>query len=563
MADNVNITAGTGTVVGTDQVGTAHYQKIKLASGEADSSVMVHATTDNELLVRDNDANTDLDTIAGAVSGSEMQVDIVSGAVTANLGTTDASNLTDIKTAVEGTLIVDATGQGDVPVTLDSEAVVLGAGTAEIGSVALTSTDSDHLAAIETAVEGTLTISGAVTLPSTDTINLEAIKTAVEGTLTVDATGQGDVPVTLDSEAVVLGAGTAEVGSVALTSTDSDNIATIAGAVSGSEVQVDVVASLPAGTNNIGDVDILTIAAGDNNIGNVDLASAIPAGTNEMGSVALTSTDSGYLNTMNVSLNNIETSNANIYTKTDTIAGAVSGSEMQVDLVGSVPAGTAEIGSVALTSTDSDNLATVAGAVSGSEMQVDVVASLPAGTNAIGKLAANSGVDIGDVDVTSISAGNNIIGKVGMPDDCVTITPLVAGTTDAYASGDVLFDTTEIPNAVRTAGDSLILQSVHVVDKEDQSEEFDLVFLSSTDTIGTVNSAVSISDASALKTLGAVKVESTNYFDLVNSQIATVPGIGLEMESTGTSLYVAGVTRGTPTYTSTDSLQITLGFLRN
>lgn len=34
-------------------------------------------------------------------------------------------------------------------------------------------------------------------------------------------------------------------------------------------------------------------------------------------------------------------------------------------------------------------------------MQVDVVGALPAGTNAIGKLAANSGVDIGDVDVTS------------------------------------------------------------------------------------------------------------------------------------------------------------------
>ena len=41
-------------------------------------------------------------------------------------------------------------------------------------------------------------------------------------------------------------------------------------------------------------------------------------------------------------------------------------------------------------------------------------AALPAGTNAIGKLAANSGVDIGDVDVTSISAGANLIGDVGI-----------------------------------------------------------------------------------------------------------------------------------------------------
>jgi hypothetical protein len=36
-------------------------------------------------------------------------------------------------------------------------------------------------------------------------------------------------------------------------------------------------------------------------------------------------------------------------------------------------------------------------------VQVDIVGSLPAGSDAIGKLAANSGVDIGDVDVTSIT----------------------------------------------------------------------------------------------------------------------------------------------------------------
>ena len=48
---------------------------------------------------------------------------------------------------------------------------------------------------------------------------------------------------------------------------------------------------------------------------------------------------------------------------------------------------------------------TLDNAISGSEMQVDVVGSLPAGNNAIGKLSANSGVDIGDVDVTSAVSG--------------------------------------------------------------------------------------------------------------------------------------------------------------
>lgn len=48
------------------------------------------------------------------------------------------------------------------------------------------------------------------------------------------------------------------------------------------------------------------------------------------------------------------------------------------------------------------------------EVQVDIVGSLPAGTNGIGKLTANSGVDIGDVDVTSIVLPRNLIGP-GQP----------------------------------------------------------------------------------------------------------------------------------------------------
>lgn len=48
-----------------------------------------------------------------------------------------------------------------------------------------------------------------------------------------------------------------------------------------------VTANLAAGTNNIGDVDILSIAAGDNNIGNVDVVSlpALVAGTANIGDV--------------------------------------------------------------------------------------------------------------------------------------------------------------------------------------------------------------------------------------------------------------------------------------
>jgi hypothetical protein len=47
-------------------------------------------------------------------------------------------------------------------------------------------------------------------------------------------------------------------------------------------------------------------------------------------------------------------------------------------------------------------------AISGNEMQVDIVAALPAGTNAIGKLTSNSGVDIGDVTINNTTGANAV-----------------------------------------------------------------------------------------------------------------------------------------------------------
>jgi hypothetical protein len=61
--------------------------------------------------------------------------------------------------------------------------------------------------------------------------------------------------------------------------------------------------------------------------------------------------------------------------------------------------------------------------------------SLAAGSAAIGKLAANSGVDIGDVDVASIAAGDNNIGNV----DIVTVPadPFGANADAASATGSI------------------------------------------------------------------------------------------------------------------------------
>lgn len=117
------------------------------------------------------------------------------------------------------------------------------------------------------------------------------------------------------------------------------------------------IASLPAlaaGTNNIGDVDVLTLPAD-------------PLGANADAAATAGSTGS--------------------------ISAKLRLATSQLDSIKTA-------------------IETLDNTVGGSELQVDVVGALPAGTNAIGKLAANSGVDIGDVDVTSISAGSNLIGDV-------------------------------------------------------------------------------------------------------------------------------------------------------
>ena len=106
-----------------------------------------------------------------------------------------------------------------------------------------------------------------------------------DGTAT-DASAAAPLPVALAASSLpdTAAGDLAAINALAVT-IDADT-STLAGAVTTGQMQVDIVAAIPAGTNNIGDVDIASaIPAGTNNIGDVDIASAIPAGTNNIGDV--------------------------------------------------------------------------------------------------------------------------------------------------------------------------------------------------------------------------------------------------------------------------------------
>lgn len=168
--------------------------------------------------------------------------------------------------------------------------------------------------------------------------------------------------------------------------------------------------------------------------------------------------------------------------------------------------------------------------------------ALAAGTN-----------NIGDVDVLTlpaIPAGTNVIGKVRGTSDLIDVT--LSLDTAQYASGDVLAATQEVANAVATNGAKCLLHSVVVLDKDDQGQALDLVFLRTNVSLGSENSAVAITDTDAEQVLGIVSIAAGDYNDLGANRVATMPGVGLvlEADAASTSIYLAAVSKGTGTYTA-------------
>lgn len=205
--------------------------------------------------------------------------------------------------------------------------------------------------------------------------------------IAVDSAGDATYGLDVDVTRSALPTGAAT--ETTLSSIESDTGA-LAGTVSGTELQVDIVASLPAGNNNIGDVDVASVTgnvtvvnggtfpvqvssalpAGNNNIGDVDVASlpSIPAGNNNIGDVDIASA--------------LPAGNNNIG---------------DVDIASALPAGTNNIGDVDVLTLPS----IPAGNNNIGDVDVASLPSIPAGNN-----------NIGDVDVASIAAGNNNIGNV-------------------------------------------------------------------------------------------------------------------------------------------------------
>ena len=149
----------------------------------------------------------------------------------------------------------------------------------------------------------------------------------------------------------------------------------------------------------------------------------------------------------------------------------------------------------------------------------------------------------------------------------IRVTPTI--DTNAYGAGEVLFTTTEIPNAVLGNGGCSKLLGVWVLSQSGAvQKDISLVFMQNNTSIGTVNSAPDISDADAeaVGILGAIpNIDAGNTdVDLGGVKIfgggtqlgqssVAIP-ILLQAAAGSTSVYFAGLAKEAATYEAVDDL---------
>ena len=154
----------------------------------------------------------------------------------------------------------------------------------------------------------------------------------------------------------------------------------------------------------------------------------------------------------------------------------------------------------------------------------------------------------------------------------VRVTPtVIAGET---ADNDVMFDATEIPNAVLQPGGTSKLVGITIIDKDGERHDFDVIFMQVQTNFGTADSATTITDASlqAAKVTGALSIDWSDgeVFFAQNSGDAAIfcatLGTGtssnhsltqmLQAEEGSTSVYFTGIAQGAAIdYAATDDLE--------
>lgn len=186
MADNVAITAGSGTSVATDDVAGAHYQRVKLDAGGDGAAVPILAGGGVEAsALRVTIANDSTGLVSVDDNGGSLTVD---GTVTANLaagvnniGDVDVLTLPNVTIGTMAALVAGTANIGDVDVLTVPAPLSTTGGGAEATALRVTlANDSTGLVSVDDN-GGSLTVDGTVAATQSGTWNV----TNVSGTVSL------------------------------------------------------------------------------------------------------------------------------------------------------------------------------------------------------------------------------------------------------------------------------------------------------------------------------------------------------------------------------------------
>jgi len=134
------------------------------------------------------------------------------------------------------------------------------------------------------------------------------------------------------------------------------------------------------------------------------------------------------------------------------------------------------------------------------------------------------------------------------------VTPVIS--TGIYASGDAIGPIQSILKAVSSSDQSGIISSFVISDEDGQDAPLDVIIFESSVTGGSDNAAYAPSQAEVNASVGAFSVLAGDYIAAGALSIATVkPAFEFQFDQS-TTLFFQLVSRGTPTYSATDSLQL-------
>jgi hypothetical protein len=181
------------------------------------------------------------------------------------------------------------------------------------------------------------------------------------------------------------------------------------------------------------------------------------------------------------------------------------------------------------------------------------------GTTVSGNVGVTGNVTV--VQPTGSQLNAAVTGNVG--GKTTVIKDATAVTASGYSAGNAVGGKRTLTGALTSVGTG-ILESIIVLDRADQKAALDIFIFDADPTAATItDKAAFVFSTDDLKVIAHVSVAASDYVTVNSKAVAHETSLGIALKASGTTLWAAVVTSGTPTFAATTDVQITFGILQD